>query len=213
MIKDIRINTKAFEGLGWQPTFNDALFAELIAEQTQDTVVPLDKYVTLKIEPHPSQVVGGGPPRVNSASHQDGDYNEESTTINLFLKPDAARSNRTLSHVTRHWVQDVTNMYPRSRTARGRFIETVKATRYEWHTMGLGLVVAGSLDYTMYESTQNVPAVALSGLAVLGLTAAGALRTANAIHLPWERDAYHFEKDPTVFKKYGKIITHEEIAS
>ena len=64
----------------------------------------------------------------------------------------------------------------------------------------------------MYESTHNASLVAASAIPVLGLTAAGALHTASILHLPWERDAYRFEQDPLVLRKYGKIITHQVIA-
>ncbi|HEX8762313.1 MAG TPA: hypothetical protein VF733_00985 [Candidatus Saccharimonadales bacterium] len=208
MIKDIQINTDAFERLGWQPRVDEALLGEFMLAQTTGIVVPAEKYLTLQVEPHPNQndrKWGKG------VFHKDGCYTKSRAHVLAYLRPDKDESNGTLLHETRHWVQDVTNMFPRNRTTKGRFIEVFKGLRYVPGMIGCSAVGAMATAYTVYEMTNNALLALVAGeaMGVPGLIISGYESLAH--HTPWERDAYMVEKDPMIRERFGNIISYQQI--
>jgi hypothetical protein len=208
MIKDIQINTGAFERLGWQPEINEGLLAQLLREQTNRVAVPDEKHLTLQIKPHPKQknrLWGKG------SLHKNGCYSRDRTVADVYLRPDEKQSNNTLLHETRHWVQDVTNMYPRSRTPKGRFIEIAKGLRHMPGTVVGYHAGAAVMGYLGYELTDSGPVGILTGYSVAMVGGVMLLEESLGLHTPWERDAYQFAADPTVQENYGEIIKYRQL--
>ena len=162
------------------------------------------------MEPHPRSAKASKVRRIKGQLHTDGKYNGASSTMRLFLTSDQANSNRLLLHETRHWIQDVTDMYPAERTARGRFVELFRGMRHMPVQLAF-TVAAPVLGYGVYEVTHDATTAAVCAGTILAFTGITLPLESSVMHTAWERDAYQFERDPAVLQAYGSIITHQAV--
>ncbi len=196
---EMHVEADLFAAVGVRLNVDVELYGQLLDELTtdlSDPVPPMGHFFPARswVEQYTS-IDKATRRRVYARTTEGGNYDPDHTLISVACIPSASDSNVSLLHETKHWDQDVHG--------------DLQAGQ-RWLNAALGIAATGFLG-----GIAGVTAgICLKNGDLAGLSAFSAITSPSALY--WyktvgcknERVAYRFERDPEIFRSYGRIIRY-----